>query len=275
MKTILVIIGGMADLPDRALDGKTPLMVADIPSLNVLAGDGSLGIITPGEGLVTSTADAVLSMLGYDLRKGRATDYEYRQFGLEVSGIPLTPSLSPIVIPTFSGHGTVISPSPLVRGILKSAFMYPIDLYAPGNSETDLLEAMAAQTISAAAQSQLVTVFVDGPEQASRQGDPDGKIESLEMIDAHLITPVADFVWRSDEMMNLVVTTDHIFSWRHKMPVEGQVPVLIYFNDEPLLKKRNFNEVTASEGELNLVNPADLMRLLYPLPPASNEDESK
>jgi len=53
MKGVLVILDGVADLPVKQLNDKTPLEVADTPNLNFLANRGDLGLmnsVKPGRG---------------------------------------------------------------------------------------------------------------------------------------------------------------------------------------------------------------------------------
>lgn len=76
MKYIILIGDGMADYPVPELGGKTPLEVADIPNMNLIAQKGKLGMVrTIPHGLPPGSDIANLSILGYDSKKyytGRA-----------------------------------------------------------------------------------------------------------------------------------------------------------------------------------------------------------
>lgn len=76
MKYIVLIGDGMADNPVAALGGKTPLEVADKPTLDRLASAGITGSVkTVPDGVEPGSATAILSIFGYDPRlhyKGRA-----------------------------------------------------------------------------------------------------------------------------------------------------------------------------------------------------------
>ena len=89
MKTIIVIISGLADLPDPQLDGKTPLMMADSPALDALARCGCCGTmrVCP-EGVTVTRANAVLSLLGYDFSKGEPDSAALARYGRSVSPSP-------------------------------------------------------------------------------------------------------------------------------------------------------------------------------------------
>ena len=70
MKYIVVVPDGAADYPLEALNGKTPLEVADTPFMDKLASQGILGRVrTVPLGFSPSSDVANLSLLGYDPEK--------------------------------------------------------------------------------------------------------------------------------------------------------------------------------------------------------------
>jgi 2,3-bisphosphoglycerate-independent phosphoglycerate mutase len=67
MKCLLVVCDGMADRPNKALDGKTPLEVAQTQNLDFLAKSGVCGIVdTIAPGIRPGSDTANLAILGYD-----------------------------------------------------------------------------------------------------------------------------------------------------------------------------------------------------------------
>jgi 2,3-bisphosphoglycerate-independent phosphoglycerate mutase len=67
MKYVIFLGDGMADYPVPELDGKTPLMVAKKPAMDSIAREGRTGLFqTIGSGMLTGSAIANLSVLGYD-----------------------------------------------------------------------------------------------------------------------------------------------------------------------------------------------------------------
>ncbi len=67
MKWIVILGDGMADHPVKDLDGKTPLMVARKPGMDVIARNGQTGLLeTIGQKLPTGSAVANLAVLGYN-----------------------------------------------------------------------------------------------------------------------------------------------------------------------------------------------------------------
>lgn len=77
MKTVIILGDGMSDHPVKALDGKTPLMVAKKPHIDRIAREGACGLFKSiPDGMPNGSAVANLSVLGYDPRvcfSGRGT----------------------------------------------------------------------------------------------------------------------------------------------------------------------------------------------------------
>ncbi|HAR97005.1 MAG TPA: phosphoglycerate mutase, partial [Deltaproteobacteria bacterium] len=76
MKYIVIIGDGMADFPLEELDGKTPLMTARKPHMDLMASKGFCGkVLTIPPGFPTGSDVACMSIFGYDPAKhytGRA-----------------------------------------------------------------------------------------------------------------------------------------------------------------------------------------------------------
>lgn len=69
MKGVLVILDGLGDLPNRQLDGKTPLEAAATPNLDFLAARGEMGYMYPVKpGYSPGSDEATLSIFGNDLK---------------------------------------------------------------------------------------------------------------------------------------------------------------------------------------------------------------
>ncbi len=67
MKYIVMLGDGMADYPVPALDGKTPLEVANTPNMDFLAKNGAVGLAkTVPDGMSPGSDTANLSVMGYD-----------------------------------------------------------------------------------------------------------------------------------------------------------------------------------------------------------------
>lgn len=266
MKTILIVVAGMADLPDPVTLRETPLVTAHIPSFDLLAQRGDL-LAFPSVGWdeEISHKNALMSILGYDLQRGNPSVEQLMEYGLNrTSEITDYPSLRPFIIPGFSGHGVCITTSAWVRGVAKCALLEPADIYSPGSSQAEILETMASMTVNSIQKSEFVLVYVDSPLKASLRGDYDAKVKALEAIDRHLVNPVADFVWKSELMIQLAVTTDLVTPWHRRRPSKISVPAIIYFNnfDREGDPQIHFTEVNAMLNQRLFQDPSDLIRYL-------------
>lgn len=279
MKTIFIVIGGLADIPDPEHDGQTPLMAASTPSLDALAKCGCCGAILPlGNEVPVTPENAILSLLGYDFSRGIVPLSTLSKFGAGMS-FPQN-NLRLFVVPKFSGHGVVVSDIDSVRGAAMMAMLKPLFPMGEGidiseGNPTGSLADKAMLAIKAIDFFDFVLIYVDGPDRAAMQGDVMAKIEAIEAIDKDLITPVADFVWNAKLQMNLVVTGDLISSWKTRDRRHGDVPAVVYFNDDLPYDMDRFDEITAKDGPLNAPLPGDLIRLLVSFEPYDDNKEQK
>ena len=220
----------MADDPSACPEEESPLMIGNFSALPILAWR-SLGasLNTVPAYLNVSQKNALLNLLGYDARRGDVTETELMELGM---GAPFSPEMPRFIIPTFSGHGSVVTFSPLMRGIGRMAFLNTPDLYAPGASLEDMLTMLVKFAITLAEKDELVVVYTDAPAKASISRDYNAKVKVLELIDRLLLNPMADYVWHSKEKMLLAITSDIIMSSHTGKPVKGPVPTLVYYNDK-------------------------------------------
>lgn len=256
----MIIISGMSDLPDAALSDRTPLMAAKVPMLDELARCGCCGtVMTVPEGINPGVSAAVLSLLGYDFSRGVPGEAELAAAGIGVPGTSLSRFF---VVPTFSGHGAVVSENPVVRGIGRMAFLKSVNVEQLPDDFAQTLANQAEAALDAIRTNEFVLVFIDQPRLMSLKGDVDGKILALEYIDRYLIATVADYVWGAKEQMNLVVTTDCISSWRLRENVAGDVPAVVYFNDDLPYDTDSFDELSVMDGPLDVPCEGELIRKL-------------
>ena len=86
MKGILIIIDGAGDLPNKQLDGKTPLEAAHMPNLDFLAARGDLGYMYPVKpGFVPESDEAIVSIFGNDLITSTRGQLEARGAGIKLT----------------------------------------------------------------------------------------------------------------------------------------------------------------------------------------------
>lgn len=273
MKTFFIIASGIADVPDEELGGKTPLMLADTPSLDALAKCGCCGsILTLPDDVALTRENAMLSLLGYDPKKGMPCVEELNDFGK--SGSRSNSGICPgyFILPKFSGHGVVISSHKAVKGIGKMALLKPVEIAGMTEGADSILRDKAFAAIMAIERYEFVLLHVECAASMSRKGDLRGKIEAIEKIDRDVITPIADYVWNAKEQMNMVVVSECITSWRSRDNVRGEVPAVVYFNDDVPYDTKSFDEQSVVDGPLNTPLPGDLIRKLVTFEPFIEEE---
>lgn len=84
-KGIFVIIDGLGDLPNKQLNGKTPLEAAKTPRLNFLATRGELGYMYPVKmGYSPGSDEAIVSIFGNNLKDSSRGQLEARGAGIKL-----------------------------------------------------------------------------------------------------------------------------------------------------------------------------------------------
>ncbi len=113
MPHIILVLSGLADDPQSALDGRTPLAAADTPSLDLLAARSEVGLVRPcPEAPLDDPAIgadwATLALLGYDAPPpargavellGAGASLGWRDVGLRLDLLSLSHGLDPFVAP--------------------------------------------------------------------------------------------------------------------------------------------------------------------------------
>ncbi|MFT5680229.1 MAG: 2,3-bisphosphoglycerate-independent phosphoglycerate mutase, partial [Myxococcota bacterium] len=89
-KTLFLILDGLGDEPNPALDGRTPLSAADTPNLDCLAATGALGVVQTGAapGLIAETDEGIQALLRRGVPKKALKRGLLEALGM---GIPLAP----------------------------------------------------------------------------------------------------------------------------------------------------------------------------------------
>lgn len=272
MQTVFIIIGGLADLPEEETGGRTPLMMADTPGLDALARVGCCGSVLPiSDDVPLSAETAVLSLLGYDFGRGVPFASELSAFGRTSSRAGDFQSLRYFVLPKFSGHGVVVSASDSMRGIGKLAMLRDATPSLRSGRLAPLAETALRELEKN--ENEFVLVYVDVAAIASEAGDLEGKIRAIEEADRLVVSPVADYVWNAKVQMNMVVASDLVASWKRRRGVRGEVPAVVYFNDDLPYDTERFNELSVVDGPLCAPLPGDLIKKLLTFEPILDSDD--
>lgn len=265
------MISGLADLPYEELEIKTPLMGARTPSLDALARCGCCGAIyTVPEEVPLTRENALLGVLGYDFRRGIPDPADLYKFGAARDSYEAPESLPYFVIPRFSGHGVVIARSLISHGIGKMALLKSVEAdYSNPDISADRARVDLALKEITCMEFVLLDVECHVPK---GQGAFEAKMRRIEEIDREVITPLADYVWNAKEQMNMVVVADVITSCRTGKIHDGEVPAVVYFNDDLPYETEKFDEESVLEGSLNAPLPGDLIHKLMTFEPLIDDN---
>ncbi len=86
MKGVFVILDGVADEANPALNGKTPLEAANTPNLDNIAKKSKMDYCYPlGEGVTPQSSSAIVSLLGYDHRFSQRGPLEAKGLGIKLA----------------------------------------------------------------------------------------------------------------------------------------------------------------------------------------------
>ena len=86
MKGIFVILDGIGDLPNKLLEGKTPLEAAETPNMNFLATRGEMGYMYPVRPtFIPESDDAIVSIFGNKLISSTRGQLEAKGAGMKIT----------------------------------------------------------------------------------------------------------------------------------------------------------------------------------------------
>ncbi|MHB0959046.1 MAG: cofactor-independent phosphoglycerate mutase [Pirellulaceae bacterium] len=137
-------------------------------------------------------------------------------------GLGKRPSLSPFRA-VYGRQGAMITAVDLLRGLAALIGWDRIEVPgATGYTDTDYA-AKGRYAIDALASHDLVCVHIEATDEASHEGDVQGKVRALEQIDTHIVGPLHAALRRHGEY-RLLVSPDHPTPLRTKTHSHGSVP---------------------------------------------------
>jgi len=149
-------------------------------------------------------------------------------------------------------HGATISAVDLIKGIGVCAGLETIDVEgATGTIHTNF-DGKAQAAIEAFRRGvDFLYVHLEAPDECSHQGDMEGKIKSLELIDEKIVGPVIRYLKESGEDFRFLIVPDHQTPLSIRTHKGRPVPYVFFdsANPQPEDKSRTFCEVSgASSG---------------------------
>ena len=163
-------------------------------------------------------------------------------------GLGRTPSLAPFA-EVYGKRGAMITAVDLLRGLAAIIGWERIEVPgATGYLDTDYA-AKGRYAIEALADTDIVCVHVEAPDEASHEGRADAKIEALEQIDLHIVGPLHEALKQQGDY-RILVTPDHPTPLRTKTHSHGAVPFTIAGAGVAADSHQTYDDPVAGESDL-------------------------
>jgi len=138
------------------------------------------------------------------------------------------PGLSPFYA-KYGIKGTAISAVDLIKGIALCAGLDSIDVEgATGTIHTNFKGKARAAVEEYRKGQDLVYLHLEAPDECSHQGDLEGKIKSLELIDELVLKPILDYLYSSGEDFKVLIVPDHRTPLSIRTHSATPVPYVLY-----------------------------------------------
>ncbi len=124
---------------------------------------------------------------------------------------------------------SAISAVDLIKGIALCAGMESIDVEgATGNLHTNYKGKADAAIDAYRRGKELVFVHVEAPDECGHQGDAEGKVKSIEHIDAEILRPLYDYLVSTKEAFRILTLPDHPTPIVIRTHSSEPVPFMLY-----------------------------------------------
>ncbi len=130
------------------------------------------------------------------------------------------------------------------RGIARAIGLYDHQVPVEGRSKEEILEGEAKLAAKLLSEYGGVYVHLKGPDEPGHDGDYEGKVRSIEIIDKHFFAKILPLIDRENTV--ILVTSDHATPWYLKAHSDDPVPVMV---SHPKFKgPGKFDETTCREN---------------------------
>lgn len=192
----------------------------------------------------------------HDVLKDHPVNLERAKRGLLKANIILLrdagsrpPRLEPLH-QVFGARFAAITEMPVEKGIAIAAGMHPAEALLAGSKEEMLADRLRL-TLGLLESYDVVYVHLKGPDEPGHDGDFEGKVREIELIDEHYVQPLLDSV--DLERVAFLVTSDHATPWRLKAHSGDPIPFMVSWRGLRPDGLRRFHEKTAAKGSLGVL----------------------
>lgn len=169
---------------------------------------------------------------------------------------------APVVQPfreKYGKTGTIISAVDLVRGVGQLIGWNRVDVVgATGYLDTDYA-AKGRAAIEQLANTDLVCVHVEAPDEASHEGRADEKVKALERIDEMIVGPLLEALPKYGDW-RILVEPDHRTTLKTRAHAYGAVAFAAAGTGIPVGGQSSYDEISASNGSRNFDPGWELMK---------------
>ena len=148
-------------------------------------------------------------------------------------------------------RGTAISAVDLIKGIALCAGLDSVDVEgATGTIHTNFRGKAQAAIEEYKKGQDFVYLHLEAPDECSHQGDLEGKIKSLEMIDELVLKPILDYLESSGENYKVLIVPDHRTPMAIRTHSATPVPYVLYDTTKEAVSdpERAFSEEQGKNG---------------------------
>ena len=160
----------------------------------------------------------------------------------------------------FHLKGSVISAVDLINGIGILAGLHPIKIEgATGTIHTNFDGKGKAAVDSLLNGDDFVYLHLEAPDECGHQGDLDGKIKSLEIIDEKIIGVIKNAMEKAKEDYRIMVLPDHMTPITLRTHTSDPVPYMIFDSSSNTQTENRFTEKMGKASEIFFENGPSLV----------------
>lgn len=148
-------------------------------------------------------------------------------------------------------NGTAISAVDLIKGIAICAGLDSVDVEgATGTLHTNFEGKTNAAINEYRKGKDFVYMHLEAPDECSHQGDLEGKIKSLEIIDEKVLKPIVEFLKSTGEEFKVLVLPDHRTPIKIRTHSSDPVPFVLFEsnNERDENEANSFDEISGAKG---------------------------
>ena len=147
--------------------------------------------------------------------------------------------------------GTAISAVDLIKGIAICAGLESVDVEgATGTIHTNFKGKAEAAIQEYKKGQDFIYMHLEAPDECSHQGDLEGKIKSLEMIDELVLAPILEYLYSIGEAFKVLIVPDHRTPIAIRTHSATPVPYVLYDSTKTseVKQEQAFNEEQGKKG---------------------------